>query len=253
METVLFTKLFKDQTLDEVAQHANDLSFDGIDLLVREGTQVVPSDPAGIGRAVSRIRKAADVSVPMATTDLTDPAWPNAERLLSACRDAGIGTVRLGYWKYDPKVGYASQFDAARRDLEGFARLAQRIDVQLALQFHGGTLHGSGAQAFALLRDHDPRFIGAYPDPGNQAIQDGREDWRFTFDILLPWLSCVGVKNGGWFPRRWLASGQRRWSADWLGSPKEWCRGMRFSGSSRTWRSRDCCRFTATTKFRSTR
>lgn len=216
MQTVLFTKLFKGHTLEEIAEHGSDLGFDGIDLLIRNGFQATPDEPDAIAGAVTFLNRAG-LSVPMATTDLTDPGWPGAERLFAACAQAGIGIIRLGYWKYDPDVGYAAQFDAARRDLVGLEALARTTGVQLALQLHGDTLHGSGAQALALLADHDPRFIGAYPDPGNQVVQDGREDWRFTFDVLKPWLSCVGVKNGGWFPAQIDENGQRRWWADWLG------------------------------------
>ncbi|HEU0116646.1 MAG TPA: TIM barrel protein [Thermomicrobiales bacterium] len=216
MQTVLFTKLFRGRTLDEIAEHGAGLGFDGIDLLIRNGHQVTPGEPDGLAGAAARLQ-AAGLSVPMATTDLTDPNWSGAARLLAACADAGIGTIRLGYWKYDPAVGYAAQFDAARRDLDGLSALARAAGVQLAIQLHGGTLHGSGAQTRALLEGHDPQFISAYPDPGNQVVQDGREDWRFTFDVLRPWLSCVGVKNGGWFAGDIDANGQRRWRSDWLG------------------------------------
>ena len=216
MQNVLFTKLFKGQTLDEIARQGSELGFDGIDLLIRNGFQVTPDEPEGIAAAVAQLQRAG-LTVPMATTDLTDPHWPGAERLFAACAQAGIRTIRLGYWKYDPAVGYAAQFDAARRDLDGLARLARATGVQLALQLHGDTIHGSGAQALALLQDHDPQAISAYPDPGNQVTQDGREDWRFTFDVLKPWLSCVGVKNGGWFQGQLDEHGQRRWWSDWLG------------------------------------
>lgn len=216
MQTALFTKLFKGHTLDEIAELGSDLGFDGIDLLIRDGFPVTPGEPEGIAGAVARLRDAG-LSVPMATTDITDPGWLGAERLLAACAQSGIRTIRLGYWKYDPAVGYVSQLDAARRDLDGLEELARSTSVQLALQLHGDTLHGSGAQALALLEGHDPRYISAYPDPGNQVVQDGREDWRFTFDVLKPWLSCVGVKNGGWFAGQIDENGQRRWWADWLG------------------------------------
>lgn len=216
MQTVLFTKLFKGHTLDEIAEHGTDLGFDGIDLLIRDGHQVTPGEPDGIAKAVSHLRQAG-LSVPMATTDLTDPGWPGAERLLAACAQSGIRTIRLGYWKYDPAVGYASLFDAACRDLDGLEKLAETKGVQLAIQLHGDTVHSSGSQTRALLEGHDPRFLSAYVDPGNQTVQDGREDWHFTFDVLKPWLSCVGIKNGGWFPGQIDANGQRRWWSDWLG------------------------------------
>jgi sugar phosphate isomerase/epimerase len=95
--------------------------------------------------------------------------------------------------------------------------LAAAAGIKLTIQLHGGTIHGSGAQTAALLQGHDPKVLGAYPDPGNQVVQDGREDWRFTFDVLKPWLAAVGVKNGGWFPATLAESGQRTWHSDWLG------------------------------------
>ncbi len=218
MQTVLFTKLFRGRSLVEIADATSDLGFDGIDLLIRPGHQAEPDDPASIHEAVRHLRQAG-LAVPMATTDLTDPADERVELVLATCAETGIGLIRLGYWKYDPQRGYAACFEAARRNLDGLARLAEKHGVLLAIQLHGDTIHGSGAQAAALLEGQDPALIGAYPDPGNQTVQDGREDWRFTFDVLAPWLCCVGVKNGGWFPAELSESGQRHWRSDWMGVP----------------------------------
>ena len=216
MQLVLFTKLFLGQTIEEIGDVGSRLGFDGIDLLVRPGFQVDPARPEGIGPAVARLKE-DDLCVPMATTDLTDPAAIDTPRLFAAFAENGIGIVRLGYWKYDPAIGYAALLDNARRHLDQLAKLAETAGITLTIQLHGGTIHGSGAQAITLLQGHDPHRIGVYPDPGNQTVQDGREDWRFTFDVLKPWLNTVGVKNGGWFPSTLAGSGQRRWHADWLG------------------------------------
>ena len=216
MRAVLFTKLFQGQSLDEIGQMVRALGFDGIDLLIRPGHQLDPHDPDAIPAAV-RLLELAGMAVPMATTDLTDPAALPTERLLRRCHEAGVHLIRLGYWPYDPERGYAACFDTARRHLDILERLARGTAVRLAIQLHGGTIHSSGHLAAALLDGHDPAYLGAYPDPGNQAVQDGREDWRLTFDVLRPWLCCVGVKNGGWFPAEIAPSGQRRWRSDWLG------------------------------------
>jgi sugar phosphate isomerase/epimerase len=216
MDIVLFTKLFRGHELEGIATAATDLGVDGIDLLIRTGHQLDPAAPERIPEAV-RFLQRQGLRVPMATTDLTDPTRMLAEPLLANCAEAGIGLIRLGYWHYDPQVGYAAGFETARRQLDELERLAERAGVRLALQLHGGTIHASGCQAAALLAGHDPAHIGAYPDPGNQTVQDGREDWRFTFDVLRPWLCCVGVKNGGWFPAELAASGQRHWRSDWFG------------------------------------
>lgn len=215
---VLFTKLFRGRALADVSSAAVSLGFDGIDLLIRPGHQADPTDQGSIKVAVQHLQEAG-LTVPMATTDLTDPRSEHAERILAAAAENGIQLLRLGYWKYNPQRGYTACLDAARRDLAGLADLAEKHRVRLAIQLHGDTIHGSGAQAAALLAGHDPQVIGAYPDPGNQTVQDGREDWRFTFDILAPWLCCVGVKNGGWFPGGLSEAGQRHWQSDWLGVP----------------------------------
>jgi len=208
--------MFRGMTLNDIALTATDLGFDGIDLLIRNGHQVDLDDPGRIAEAVQTL-KAAGLTVPMVTTDITGPTDLATEHLFAACAEAGIHLLRLGYWKYDPAVGYDSLFDRARRNLDSLSEIAQSTGVKLAIQLHGGTIHGSGAQTAALLAGHDPHIIGAYPDPGNQVVQDGREEWRFTLDILQPWLSCIGVKNGGWFAADVAESGQRRWRSDWLG------------------------------------
>lgn len=216
MQSVLFTKLFRQLTLEELATHAQQVGFDAIDLLVRPGHQVEPDKPEALSEALQFLRHEG-LTVPMVTTDITNPEYPETERVLATCGEANIPLIRLGYWKYDSGRGYAACLDTARHQLALLASLAERHGVRLALQLHGGTLHGSGAQAATLLADVAPAHIGAYPDPGNQTVQDGREDWRFTLDILADRLCCVGVKNGGWFPAQLASSGQRHWHSDWLG------------------------------------
>lgn len=216
MQTVLFTKLFKGVELAEVARRIRDIGFDGIDLLIRNGHQLEPAKPREIATAITTI-KGFGLTVPMATCDVSDAADPVAEPMFAACHAAGVRVIRMGYYAYDPSEGYDHAVSNARRKLEGLERLAEKTGQQLALQIHGGTIHGSGAQAAVLLKDRNPNFIGVYPDPGNQSVQEGREDWRFTFEVLKPWICCVGVKNGGWFPGKLNAMGQRIWASDWLG------------------------------------
>jgi len=216
LETVLFTKLFRGEPVESIAATATQLGFEGIDLLIREGFQVTPTEPERISDVVSLLQDAG-LRVPMATTDITDPTKAPTEAIFRACADAGVKVIRLGYWKYDPSVGYRTLRDTARGHLEEIAAIAAATGVKAAIQLHGDTIHASGSQTALLLEGHDPTMLGAYPDPGNQVVQEGREDWRFTFDVLEPWLCCVGVKNGGWFGDQVAESGQRHWWADWLG------------------------------------
>jgi sugar phosphate isomerase/epimerase len=216
MKTLLFTKLFGRRSVDEIGDEAASLGFDGLDILIRPGSTVSYEDIATLSGAVGRLREHG-LSIPMATTDFTDAAANPTREVLTACADAGIELVRLGYWKYPGHHPYDQLLDGARRDLDGLVKFASPLGLSLSVQLHGGTLHASGALTRALLEGRDPESVSAYPDPGNQTVQDGREDWRLTFELLEPWLKCVGVKNGGWFPSDIDASGQRTWRSDWLG------------------------------------
>lgn len=218
MKTVLFTKLFGRRAVDEIGETALELGFDGIDLLIREGFSASPDDPASISRNATSL---AGLGVPVvtATCDLTDPRVFPADTVLGRCSDAGIPTLRVGYWFYDGTVPYRDVLATAQRDLDALEHLAGRHGVTLLVQLHGGTIHASGALASRLFEGRDPKAVGSYIDPGNQAVQDGREDWRLTFDLIGDRLHCVGVKNGAWSAGGLAPSGQRRWSSDWCGVP----------------------------------
>jgi sugar phosphate isomerase/epimerase len=212
VDIAYFTKTLQGLPLDRAAEATAEIGFDCVDLLIRDGHAVTPDAPEAVAGAVTAYAGQGLRAV-MATIDATR-ADEGATRLLAACRDAGIGLVRLGFWRYDPAPGWQALVDAARRDLDGFEALAERLGIRLTIQLHGGSIHASGSQAAQLLAGRDPARIGAYPDPGNQTIQEGSETWRVTFDILKPWLCCIGVKNGAWSAGAFRPSGQREWRAE---------------------------------------
>jgi sugar phosphate isomerase/epimerase len=216
MQCLLFTKLFRGLSPDEFGPLATEMGFDGLDVLVRPGHEISPDAPEAMPRIVQRLR-GLGLTVPAATTDIADPAASPTERILAACAESDVRMVRLGYWPYPRGGDYRTLFDAARLHLDALERLASQFGVRLMIQLHGGSIHASGALTAALLEGHDPTWLGAYVDPGNQAVQDGRENWALTFDLLAPWLCYVGVKNGGWRFAERSDAGQLRWRADWLG------------------------------------
>lgn len=215
MRHAFFTKPFRDVSTAAMAETVRDLGFGAIDLLIRDGWHVAPATIGMLGD-LARMLRDQGLSVAMATTDITDADDHATRAVLERSAAAGIDLIRIGYWRYDPAEGYAAILARGQRQLAALSRLAERAGVRLALQMHGGTIHSSSAQMLALLDGCDPRFMTAFVDPGNQAVQEGREHWRLTFDALAPWLSVVGVKNGGWFAGEIDAAGQRRWHADWM-------------------------------------
>ena len=196
MQIVLNSKFFSSLPVPELGDKALELGYDGIDVCVRPGHPVHPGNArAGLPKAVAAWRRQG-LSCPLATapTDFIDPASAAAESLYAACAEAGVPRLKIGFWRFPPGGDYWEAVDAARRDLEAFARLSEEHGVQTCYQVHSGGCIGSNcAGLMHLLRGFDPRHVGAYPDLGHQAL-DG-EDWEMGLAMVRAHLSVVGIKD----------------------------------------------------------
>ncbi len=211
MRVIVFTKPFGPVSVAELVARLGGVGVDGADLVVRHGQTVTPDQPRGI---VSVAHALADngMRLEVVTTDLVEPG-PIADGIFDACAEAGVSLVRLGFYRYQPELGYDPS--AARQGIAGLVKQAAERGVRVALQLHQGTIHPSAAHALRLIDDLD---VWVYADFGNQA-KEGSEDWRLALDQLGDRVACVGVKNAAWerTPGGWevgwvpLADGVVRW------------------------------------------
>ena len=196
MQIVLNSKFFSGLPVPEVGGKALELGYDGIDVCVRPGHPVHPGNAAAeLPKAVAAWAQQG-LSCPLVTaaTDFVDPAAPGAESLYAACAEAGVPRLKTGFWRFAPGGDYWRAVDAARRNLEGFARLSEKHGVQTCYQVHSGACIGSNcAGLMHLIRGFDPRLVGAYPDLGHLAL-DG-EDWEMGLAMVRDHLSVVGIKD----------------------------------------------------------
>ncbi|MEV0353321.1 sugar phosphate isomerase/epimerase [Nonomuraea sp. NPDC050680] len=204
MRLLAFTKPFGSLDAPQLAEAVASVGAEGADLLVREGQTVSPADPDGIAVVAAELGRRG-LTLDVVTTDLLD-VGADAERLIAACGESGVPLVRVGFYRYDPAIGYHRQLEEARAALTRLAGLADRHGVRLAIQLHHGTIHPSASLALALAGDlKDVRF---YADPGNQA-KEGSEAWALNVDLLGDRMACMGVKNAVW------RSGPDGWTCDW--------------------------------------
>jgi sugar phosphate isomerase/epimerase len=197
VRVLVLTKPFGALPPEELAGQLAETGADGADLLVREGQTVTPQTSSRIGDTAVALRRTG-LEVGLVSTDVT-AADRTADRVLGHCAGAGVPLVRVGFYRYDPVLGYAAGVDRARRDLADLAELAGRHGIRLVLALHHGTLHASAAHARRLLDGIENVLV--HPDPGNQA-KEGSEDIRLTFDALggPSQVGCVGVKNAAGVP-----------------------------------------------------
>jgi sugar phosphate isomerase/epimerase len=196
VQIVLNSKFFHALGVGELGRKVRELGFDGIDVSVRPGHPVnLDNVESALPQAVAAW-KTQGLVCPLATAPVTliDPDAPEVERLYAGCAAAAVPRVKIGFFHYRPGDDYWALVDAARRALEGFARVGERHGVRTVYQVHSGPVLGSNcAGLMHLLRGLDPRWVGGYPDLGHMVL-DG-EDYPMGLAMVRDYLSMVAVKD----------------------------------------------------------
>ncbi len=199
MQYVLFTDNLADLSVEETCREVRRAGFVGLDLTCRPGGHVLPEN---VEMGLAQARQIADrtgVSIPMASTAVTDISSPHAEDVFASCAHYGVRRIKLGYMNYQPFGTLAKQLDEARGRLERLAKLGKKYEVLPCVHVHSGyILANGGAMLYMMLKDFQPDEVGAYVDPMHMTVEGGLAGWEMGLDLLAPWLALVGIKNFRW-------------------------------------------------------
>jgi len=220
MQLILFSKMFKEKSLPELAELALSLGAEGYDLCVRPGYPVSPDNAATELVKAVRLLQERGLAIPMVTGnfDLLLPDHPTAGPLLAAMDTAEVRLLKLGYFGFDPlKQDYWQEVERIRKALGGWEKLGAKHRVKICYHTHSRRCMGLNAGMMAhLLRGFDPRCIGAYLDPGHLVVEG--EEFAVAAAILKEHLSILALKdvrlqrvekNGhGSAKAEWVAAGQ---------------------------------------------
>ena len=160
----MFSKFFKEKSVDELIALAADLQVDGFDLCVRPGYPVNPDNaaPRRCLRPPGSCGKPG-LSIPMITGnfDLLTPDHPTAAPILAAMDKADVRFIKLGYFTFDPltQEGFWAEVDRIRRAFDGSA-LRPEIRREDLLSHPFPSLHGTELR-------HARRFAAAGSIPGS--------------------------------------------------------------------------------------
>lgn len=192
-----FSKHLAELDWRDLGRAVKDAGFDGVDLTVRTKGHVAPERAADdLPRALEAIR-AAGVTVPMITTELTSPAHPTARPVLETAARHGVTFFKTGYWHYrspDVRAQLAETGDA----LAGLAALARACGIQLG--FHNHTAYvGAALWDIAPAMDRlDPQWAGYYFDPRHAVAEGGGGAWKSAAHLVLPRLKMIALKDFFW-------------------------------------------------------
>jgi sugar phosphate isomerase/epimerase len=184
MSWSVFTKPWRDVPIDELGRLVRDMGFDAVELPVRPGYQVEPGEiRGGLPAAVQRL---AGEGVTVASV-----ASGTDEETFAACAEAGIPVIRIMV-PVSPR-GYAATDGEIRRTLDELVSRAERYGVRIGIQPHHDDYIADSSELFALVRDYDPRFVGAIWDSAHDALARKRPE--HGLELLWPWLVIANLKS----------------------------------------------------------
>jgi sugar phosphate isomerase/epimerase len=203
---IVFTKPWKDDSLEALAGKSAGFGFQGIELPVRDGYQVNPANYretlskavaifAGKNLSVTSIAGSIDA-------DLIRVMGQNSVKILRVMLNA------------DPQKNYIEQEEACYRGISGLLPVLESSGVTLGIQNHYGNYISSSAAGLM-------RFVGRFPRAQVSAVLDlahcaiSGEIPEFALDIAASHLSLVNIKCGSLRRTNYETAEEAEWRPVW--------------------------------------
>lgn len=192
VRTGICSVTFRDLGIDEVIAHTVASGLESIEW----GTDVhVPVDDLDRATRTGELTRDAGLVVASLGSYFRCTLNEDLGGLLAAA--SAVGAPRLRVWA--GRVGSASASPAERAETTAILResalRAEDHGVELALEFHGGTLTDTGESARRLLEDVASDNLSTYWQP-TVGLPDA--DALAEFEMIAPWVSTLHVFS--WWP-----------------------------------------------------
>jgi len=183
----VFTKVWNELPLPELATLIAGMGFDGVELPVRPGTQVEPQDVStGLPEAV---RILGDHGLRIYSI-----AGPADKATIAACAEAGVSIIRINVAV--GHGGYLATEARVRKELESLVPTLDEHGVTIGIQNHVGRNVANASGLLHLVESFDPKHVAAVWDAAHAALAG--EEPELGLDILWSRLCMVNFKNGYW-------------------------------------------------------
>jgi sugar phosphate isomerase/epimerase len=207
-EFAVFVKPWKKLSIPELAKHIYKLGFRWIELPVRAG---FACQPEWIGtqlpQAVAQFR---DEGILILNVTVALPL--DDERMYAACAECGIHLDRVMFERREGENYWAAE-KRARLELDAAMPLCERYGFRIGIQNHyGGYVPVNGMGLYHLVKDYDPRYVGAIWDPAHNALEG--EEPEPALDMVASHLCIVNLKNAFW-QRVSAPKQEAKWKVYW--------------------------------------
>ena len=182
----VFTKPWK-LPLNELGELVKKFGFDGIELPVRPGYQVLPENAArDLPRAVDILANHG--------IKIYSIAGPTDEATIAACAAAGVPMIRI--MVPIGEEGYLATERRVQKEFEALLPLLEKYDIQIGVQNHVDRFVCNAMGLRHLIENFDPSRIGAVWDAAHNALSG--EEPESGLDIVWSHLCMVNLKNAYW-------------------------------------------------------
>lgn len=196
---LMFSKHLQELNFEELGKAVSEMGFDGVDLTVRNGGHIQPSEAKSKLPFAAATLKRFNLNLTMITTNFTDPSEPFVDEVFPVASDCAVMFVKLGYWRYREFGSLRQAIDTARRYLKGFAKLSERYGLCSVVHTHSGNFLTASPFVLAeLLEGFDPKFVAAYVDAGHIFVEGGLMGWQQGLEILADKIRVVACKDFAW-------------------------------------------------------
>ncbi len=185
VEFSVFTKPWKQQSIDELGKYISGLGFDGIEFPLRPGYQVEPENAEkGLPQLVKQLGEYG--------LKVTSVAGSLEERVFAGCAAAGIPVVRIMAGN-KARMSYMEFIESKKKEIDEAIPLCKKYGIKVGIQNHYGPGVHDSMELRQLIQDYDPNHVGAIWDAAHSGLAG--EEPEQGLDIVWSHLCMVNLKN----------------------------------------------------------
>ena len=202
----VFTKPWKKDSIEQLADRIAGFGFQGVELPVRDGYQVNPGNYRGELAKAAAVLSSRKVSIESVAGSI------DAD-LIRVMGQNGIKILRV-MLNADPKKNYIEQEEAYYRTVSELLPVLESSGVTLGVQNHMGNFIGCDAAGMM-------HFVGRFPKAQVAAVLDlahcaiTGEITPFALDIAASHLVMVNIKSGSWRRVNNENAAEAEWKTVW--------------------------------------
>ncbi|RAP78545.1 sugar phosphate isomerase/epimerase family protein [Paenibacillus montanisoli] len=184
----VFTKPWKNSSIEWVGEFVSGLGFDGIEFPLRDGFQLEPQNAElGLPKLTEKL-KAYGLSI-------FSVASSTKENVFAGCAAAGVPMIRIMI-DIGPN-GYMATLEEERKKLESLLPLCEKYGVKIGVQQHYGDNLVDSMSLRYLLNGFDSKYISAIWDSAHDALAGQVPE--YGLDTVWDHLGMVNFKNAYYY------------------------------------------------------